>query len=75
MSSKREDTELNRREANVQEKTRAQNRGFISVFIEVNVKKTRFYICEHGENNQTVIINLCKKQRVWKQVVFLIKLQ
>ena len=61
MSTKRADSELNMREANVWEETRALNRGFVSVFIELS----RFYI--HGEcaqeNNKIVTINLCKKQR------------
>ena len=65
MSSKRADTELNMRGANVWEETKALNRGFISAFTEL----TRYYphgeceershTREHGENNQTVIINLC----------------
>ena len=56
MSSKRVDTELNMREANVQEETRAPNRAFISVIIEL----TRYYPRgEREENNQIVIINLC----------------
>ena len=49
----------NPREANVQEETRAPNRGFISVFIElknithmVNVKKTRSY--KHGEREEII---------------------
>ena len=33
MSSKRVDAELNTREANVQEETRARNKGFVSIFI------------------------------------------
>ena len=57
MSSKRENEELNMREANVWEETRAPNRGFVSVFIELS----RLYIrgeCAEG-NNQIVTINLC----------------
>ena len=55
MSGKREDTELNTREANVWEETKAPNRGFISVFVELSRSYTRG---ERGEDNQTVIINL-----------------
>ena len=47
MSSKRADAELNTREANVWEETRALNRDFMSVFIELS----RFYIrgeCAEG---------------------------
>ena len=46
MSSKRADAELNMRKSNVQEKTRALNRDFVSVFIEL----TRYY--PHGENEE-----------------------
>ena len=56
MSSKRVDTELNTREANVQEETRALRRGFISIFAELTRSYTRG---EHGENNQAVTTNLC----------------
>ena len=66
MSSKRVDAELNTREADVQEETEAQT-GFSSPYLlnsediihVVNMKKTRSYTCECGENTQTVIINLC----------------
>ena len=40
MSSKRENAELNTREANVQEEAKAQNTGFISVFIELKILYT-----------------------------------
>ena len=47
MSSKRVDAELNMREATVQEETRAPNRGFSSVFIDLS----RYYPRgEHKEN-------------------------
>ena len=70
MSSKRVDAELNMKEANVWEETRAPHRGFISIFIELS----RSYI--HGEceeNYQIVIINSYKKQRAWGQVEFVIR--
>ena len=47
MSIKRVDEELNTRGADVQEETRAPNRGFVSLFIEL----TRYYPRgEHEEN-------------------------
>ena len=55
MSSKRADAELDMREANVQEETRAPSRGFVS-FIELPRSDTRG---EHEENNQMVIVNMC----------------
>ena len=65
MSSKRADAELNMREANIQEETRAPNTDLVFVFIEhsrsyvVNVKKTRSYTRgECGESSQIVIDNL-----------------
>ena len=49
MSSKRADTEMKTREANVWEEIRALNSGFISVFIELS----RFYIYgEHAVGKQ-----------------------
>ena len=64
LSSKGADAEFSMREANVQEETRAPNRGFVSVFIEL----IRYYPHgKHEENKvlhtwtwrkQTVIINL-----------------
>ena len=56
MSSKKVDAELNMREANVWEETRAPNKDFISVFIESSRSHTRG---EREENHQIVIINLC----------------
>ena len=72
------------REANVQEKTRARNRGFVSIFVEL----TRSSPCgereenkilprgEREENNQIVIINLCveeAKGQGWGEVEFVIR--
>ena len=51
MSSKRADAELNTREANAQEETRAPNRGFVSVFIEL----TGCYL--RGECEETKILH------------------
>ena len=51
MSSKREDAELNTREANVREETRVLNRGFVSVCIEL----TRYYL--HGECEEKILHN------------------
>lgn len=49
LSSKKIDTEFNTREANVQEETRAPNRGFVSVFTEL----TRYYpLGERKENTR-----------------------
>ena len=56
MSRKREDTEMNTREANVWEETRAPNRGLVSLFTERSKSYTRG---EREENNQRVIVNLC----------------
>lgn len=57
--------ELKTREANIQEETKAPNRGFASIFIKLiryyphgNVKKVRSYTHEGEEGNQTVIIKL-----------------
>ena len=47
MSTKRVDAELNTREANVQE-TRALNRGFVSILIEL----TRYYSRGEREENK-----------------------
>ena len=48
MSSKRAEAELNTREANFWEETRAPNRGFVSIFIEL----TRYYPCNEREENK-----------------------
>ena len=57
MSSRRADTELNMREASVQEETRDPNKGFVSVLIELS----RFYTCDERaeETNKVVTVNLC----------------
>ena len=68
--SKRVDAESNRRETNVQEETKA-GAGVSSPYLlstqdlthVVNVEKTRSYTRgERGENNQSVIINLCVRE-------------
>ena len=46
MSSKRVDTELNTREAKVQEETRAFSRGFVYAFIELSRS------CKRGEREE-----------------------
>ena len=50
MSGKRADVELNTREANAQEETRAPNRGFVSILIEL----TRYY--PRGEREENKIL-------------------
>ena len=55
LSRKRADTELNMREADVYEETKAPNRGFSSIFIE----RSRSYTHGEREENNQIVINLC----------------